>query len=195
MTRQVEPTSMPSTSSNRRAQRRRAQRLINALRRLEEERDRATLARLRRGLGKPLGSAPERDAWVLRHFPTDAQRAELERSVLVASLFALHPQAGGSGGLGSALRQSKRGDDDEATERRFVALLNSNAADLPHRLRQIVTLLKSRGVPVDWKQLLRHLWYWDRPDRFVQFRWSQEFWSRRPDEKASSATSPADAVE
>ena len=96
---------------------------------------------------------------------------------LAASLFSLHPDSGGRGGLGAALRQLKERGGGDGPERRFVALLNSDEEDLPGRLRHAISLLKSKAIPVDWRQLLLDLLRWGRTDRPVQRQWSREFWA------------------
>ena len=151
--------------------------LIQAL--YEARGDRATLAKLRRGLGKQVGEpgAAERDGWVLQCLPTEVSRTQLNDLCLIASLFGLHPQSDGRGTLGAAFRQLwKENDEADGPERRFVALLNSDPADLPTRLRHAVSLLKGNEIAIDWARLLTDLRKWNRPERFVQRRWARDFW-------------------
>lgn len=153
---------------------------VEDLEHLRERDDRARLARLRRGLGKPVGAAVERDGWVISHLPqTLAERDnELHRCCLIASLFALHPQPGGSGSFGANFRQLReRNPRSDGPERRFVAILNSHVDDLTDRLRHGVALLRSEEIPVDWRSLLAHVRHWDHPERWVQVRWSRDFWA------------------
>lgn len=157
-------------------------RLIEELENAKNADDRATLAKLRRGLGKEPGApgAAERDAWVLKRLRQDASRAELEKCCLVASLFGLHPDSGGMGTLGAAFRQLwKSNDEAEGPERRFVALLDSDSEDLPMRLRQAISLLKTNDIAINWQQLLRDLRSWSHPDRYVQRQWAKDFWSNQ----------------
>jgi CRISPR system Cascade subunit CasB len=162
-------------------------RFVAQLERLERDGDRATLAKLRRGLGKPLGFAPERDGWVIARLPDSLSDRALEAYCLIASLFALHPQSGGTRSLAASFaswHEKERqqlgkasGERLDNIDRRFAALLNSDADDLPNRLRHVVSLLKANEVPVNWAQLLRDLLYWDDQDRSVQVRWSRHFWA------------------
>jgi CRISPR system Cascade subunit CasB len=153
-------------------------RFAEGLQALAGREDRSSLARLRRGLGKPAGRAPERDAWVLRHLPEEvaANDRDLEACCLVASLFALHPEAAPGGSLGSAFRRLRELQQGDGPERRFVALLDSDAEDLPDHLRHAVSLLRAHGVAVPWAQLLRDLRYWNAERRTVQRAWSRDFW-------------------
>ena len=144
--------------------------------------DRATLAKLRRGLGRLPGEsgAAERDAIVLRGDPEAESPWRLENACLVASLFGLHPELGGPGSLAQSLRRlAGDGKVPDGVERRFIALLNSDADDLGPRLRQLVSLLKANDVPFDPERLLRDLDGWDHPDRHVQRRWTSDFWGNR----------------
>ncbi|NLX42971.1 MAG: type I-E CRISPR-associated protein Cse2/CasB [Chloroflexi bacterium] len=147
--------------------------------------NRAALAALRRGLGQPPGAVREMYPYVAPWVPEGTPRYLEEAYYLLACLFAYHPTSGGSGNLGEAFRRSpQRGEDTAATERRFAALLAAHPEDLPFYLRQAVSFLKSREVPVDWGQLLSDLLAWGAPDGFVQKRWARSFWSRpvQPDE-------------
>jgi CRISPR system Cascade subunit CasB len=67
---------------------------------------------------------------------------------------------------------SKKGSD--STERRFIALLDADRDQLPHRLRQMVALIK--GFPLDWDSLLRDLLGWTVPEKPVQNRWARDFY-------------------
>ena len=73
----------------------------------------------------------------------------------------------------AAIRSS---GDLPAVERRFVALLNTHPDDLDDQLRQAVSFLHSKDVPVNWHQLLRDVCAWGHPERYVQRRWAGAFW-------------------
>lgn len=157
--------------------------LVAALKRLtgggDRERDSAALAKLRRGLGRPVGQGGERDVWLYRHLG-GAKPEHEEPAALVASLFALHPAAGGSGNLGAAFRRLYAlMNESPSVEKRFAALLDAEAEDLHGRLRQAVSLLKAKEVAIDWKQLLYDLLRWDAEKRPVQRRWARDFWAAR----------------
>jgi CRISPR system Cascade subunit CasB len=151
--------------------------------------DRAALAALRRGLGQPPGSAPEMYRYVVPWLAADAPPQREEASFTVASLFAYHPAAGGSGNMGDHFARARDpGGDDTAIERRFSALLAAHPADLAFYLRQAVSFLRSKDVPVDWHRLLADMLGWGHPDRYVQKRWARAFWGRRFQEQPDQPT-------
>jgi CRISPR type I-E-associated protein CasB/Cse2 len=148
--------------------------------------DRATLAHLRRGLGKPGVETLCRVGNVFDAVPDWAT----EDAILVAGLFAEHSAAGGSGSLGSALRvyRDKTGAE-ESTDRRFIQVVDSEKRDLSSRLRHIVKLLASKDVPINWYELLKHMLNWDGEERPVQWQWSRDYWrAAREDLEANEET-------
>lgn len=174
-----------------------------ALAQLEKTSDRATLAQLRRGRGKDFGQEPRRDGWVLsqlRRLPLNRDRKDFDSTVnrccLIASLFSEHSASGPCGTLGTAFHRmaNQPGASEEAIERRFHALLDSDREDLPERLRPAVSLLKSKGVPINWAQLLADLTNWNLEWRPVQKAWSRDFWAppRSSDANDSDETSATD---
>lgn len=170
-----------------------------SLAQLEKTKDRATLAQLRRGRGKAFGEEPRRDGWVLSQLrrlgrANFTDEWEVNRCCLIASLFAEHSAPRGYGTLGAAFRRmaGPPGDSNEAVERRFHALLDSDLEDLPERLRYAVSLLKSKEVPINWAQLLADVTNWDWPSRAVQKAWSRDFWApRKSDDADDSDATPA----
>ena len=148
-------------------------RFIDFLYRFERDNDRGAVAKLRRCLGREETPTPEAMR-VLGPFLSEYE-TKVHDLFLVAALFASHSQLGGKnrGNFGKSFRDV--GDHDSA-QKRFTALLDSNREDLPHRLRQAVSLAKSKSVPLDWLQLLRDLGNWEHPDRFVQFNWAKGYW-------------------
>src|SRR5262245_36207580 len=99
--------------------------------------DRATLAELRRCLGKDVSYALTRIGWLFASVPDWA----LDVAALVAALFASHFESRGEGCLGASFRYFRDSGGSESAERRFVTLLNSEKEDLPDRLRHLVTLM------------------------------------------------------
>jgi len=167
---------------------------IAHLTRLLEHPNRAAMAHLRRGLGKPPGTAYEMDRYILEKLPEGATTLDEQRYYLVASLFAQWHQGKDSAqslkgewdtdrNVGRSLRlmvnqesPDKRENLEKSVEKRLNALLNSHHDDLGHHLRRIVALLKARVVPLNWPQLLRDLRYWDAESRSVQHAWARGFW-------------------
>lgn len=117
---------------------------------------RQALARLRRSFAGPRQEAEAYDVV----FSQNPPQAEQEVWLLVAGLFALHPQPCPSGlprrSLGSAMSVlvQRRG---ESVNRRFVQLVSVDQNGLPYYLRQAVQLLRAENVPLDFGQLLNDL--------------------------------------
>ncbi len=141
--------------------------------------DRGALADLRQGLGQAPGSAAEMFRHVEPFLPQARSRAQESTYYLVASLFALHPTSTSTGNLGAHMRAcDPKGENSDALERRFTALLSAHPDDVPGYLRQTISFLKSKNIPVNWNQLFWDLQNWDDEDRRVQKRWASAFWGR-----------------
>lgn len=145
---------------------------------LEEVRNnRGVLAALKRNIGKKYPDF--KSGWLVYagvpNWATDDTKT-------VAELFALHPQAGGKANLGHSVGELARkteqaGGSRESVERRFAGLIDADKEDLPYHLRQMVSLLKSKEIPVNWLCLLKDISYWDfDDDKEVQNRWAKGFW-------------------
>ncbi len=76
--------------------------------------------------------------------------------------------------------------DNAALERGFTALLAAHQNDLPCYLRQAVSFLKSREIPINWHQPIRDVQNWGHPEGYVQKAWARAFWSRSAPTKAGS---------
>lgn len=138
---------------------------------------RAALANLRRGLGQEPGTVITMYPYVVPRLPLSPKPWEETCYYLIASLFAYHPETGGTGNLAEAFRQAAQNvSDTTAIERRFVALLASHPDDLPFYLRQAVSFLKSKKIPINWHQLMIDVLAWGHPENYVQKRWARDFW-------------------
>jgi CRISPR system Cascade subunit CasB len=139
--------------------------------------DRGALAALRRGMGRPAGTAQEMFPYVIRWLPAEAGSRQEEAYFLLASLFAYHPQPGGAGNLGHCFSRTRDpGGSDAAIERRFTAILSAHPDDLPFYLRQAFSFLKSKEIPVEWHQLFTDIQAWGHPQGYVQKQWARAFW-------------------
>lgn len=142
---------------------------------LRNAENRAMLAALRRGLGAEPGD-PETVA-MLPHVVPFVQDWNERDIYTIASLFALHPATTSSGNLGDHLRRLAADEGNaDATERRFAQLLRMRRETLEPRLRQHISILKSKDTPVNWHQLFADLRNWDHPKHFVQRAWARSFW-------------------
>jgi CRISPR system Cascade subunit CasB len=154
---------------------------IRYLQKLADGQDRGALASLRRGLGQPPGTVADMYRYVEPYLGADARYKE-SSFYLVAALFALHPKSTDKGNMGDHMAATRTDSGADALERRFTALLAAHPDDLPEYLRQAVSFLKSKEVPVNWNQLLWDLQSWDRrddPKYSVQKKWARSFWGGR----------------
>lgn len=150
---------------------------------LEEHRDdRAMMASLRRGLAQP--KCAEVSRIVQRFLSDDSPPWQEDAYYSVAPLFGLHHESidhSDYGNMGSHFRNlcDDPSDPPSNVERRFMRLLASDANELDDELRQAMSLLKSKGVAVNWQELLADVLAWkhteDRRD-FVRLKWSRAFW-------------------
>jgi CRISPR system Cascade subunit CasB len=120
--------------------------------------------------------------WLGKDTPPWQERAYY----LMAALFAIHPQAGGSGNLGTSFAQARsKLEDETAIERRFTALLAAHTDDLDFYLRQAISFLRSKEIPVNWHQLLFDLMQWGHPEYGDKVRknWANSFWGATQNKK------------
>lgn len=149
------------------------------------------LAQLRRCAGQPLAEARGASVFFALLPRAIEREREQEQFFLVATLYALttrggeHERQRGGVSLGQALgrlRQAQlaasgqRAEARTSLDRRFAALCDADADQLPFRLRQLVRLLYAQGQALDWERLLRDLRAWDYADRCVQRRWMREYY-------------------
>ena len=179
----------------------RDERFISALEHLVTNDDRAALAALRRGLGQRPGETMELYPYVVPYVQGLQYTSDENAYYIIASLVGLYPTPSWqrSDGkqltnLGASLALLKD-DSGDSLERRFVALLNAHADDLPEHLRQAISLLKSKDKPVNWLRLLRDIKQWDREDRRVQRLWAKGFWGEAVEDDDESATQPDDMAD
>lgn len=96
---------------------------------------------------------------------------------LVAGLWAAHWREGRNGAplpIGKACAAHQLASGSTSTERRFINLLDADRDQLPHRLRQMVALLKEQTI--DFDVLMKGLLYWNDDEKRTQNRWAQDFY-------------------
>lgn len=156
---------------------------IRYLQKLETENNRGALASLRRGLGQALGTVADMYRYVEPFLGQERSAGYKESAFyLVAALFALHPKSTDFGDMGKHMAATRTESGSDALERRFTALLAAHPDDLPEYLRQAVSFLKSKDIPVNWNQLLWDLQNWEKrddPKYSVQKKWARSFWGGR----------------
>jgi CRISPR system Cascade subunit CasB len=155
----------------------------------------ATLARLRRAVGKPPGEVP--DVWdligmeLLYEFgetrePAEEATERAEEAVHAAvTLWALHQQSHHQhrmhrrhgNDIGAAVRRLSTGTEiDEPVRKRFVrAGTATTPAMLADRLRGLVVLFRRESIPLDYALLADQLYEWQKPGGLQKVRRS---WGR-----------------
>ena len=166
----------------------------------------ATLAKMRRGLGKAPGDVPELWGVFLDGLPEEMQSrsgepTREEWAVYIAlTMFALHQQGHDpktepmhmeGRTLGEAIRALGAGDEDEfeRARGRFNVLATSESiTELAWHLKSIVTFLRAKDIPLDYGALAADLYLFQWPDSMakVRLRWGQQFY--RAPKKAEENT-------
>jgi CRISPR type I-E-associated protein CasB/Cse2 len=146
-------------------------------------------ARLKRDAGKPLVEAQSLGLFY-RLLPYGLSAVQEEIYFLVATLYPL-ADGGGKGNLGASLRRARDPKNHKGLDRRVEILLDSDATQLPFRLRQAVRLLKSNRVTVNWQQLLEDLQRWNYSNRAAQKQWARAYFGilPKPADEVSSVSS------
>ena len=96
---------------------------------------------------------------------------------LVAGLWAAHWREGRLSApmnIGKAAASHQKTIGSTSTEQRFINLLDSDSDQLPHRLRQMIALLKEHTI--DFNGLLKGLQYWNDDQGRTQYRWARDFY-------------------
>lgn len=163
--------------------------LSRALIELAARDDRAALAALRRSLNEDGASSAWR--YVAPYLPAEPDAWRERAMLLVAGLFALHPNPKPEGlTLGRALREVKEETKSESVEGRFVALLNAHTDDLGEHLRHAVSLCRANEKPLDWDDVMRTVLGWGRDDELNKARQRQAraFWTLNIDTNKDDET-------
>jgi CRISPR system Cascade subunit CasB len=162
--------------------------------------DRAALAALRRGLGRPAGTVAEMYPHVQPYVGTDARPGYEDACYIVAALFASHPLSWSPSGdlpritnLGASFAQIR--GRSGSVESRFTALLSCDRRELPDHLRHGVSLLKADGIPIDWQHLLRDIVNWADERRWVQRGWARGFWGQQASQQKAPESEDSAAEE
>lgn len=137
-------------------------------------RDMGAMARLRRSLAFDPGAFPIVYPYV-EPFALDVPTSLRRAMYLGAAMFAVLGGSRRGVPLAEQFGHTVRSRGSASLEARFMALLDADEEQLPHRLRQVVQLLvDSPGV--DIAALIDDLRWWNSPDRTVQQRWARQFY-------------------
>lgn len=96
---------------------------------------------------------------------------------LVAGLWAAHWREGRNGALlpiGKACAVYQVASGSMSTERRFINLLDADRGQLPHRLRQMIAILKEQNT--NFEHCLNGLLYWNDDQKRTQNAWARDFY-------------------
>ena len=152
--------------------------------------DTAVVATLRRSLMYEPGAYPPAFPFV-EPFADGLSAVNRRLAYLAAGLWAsaARREPGKAYRIGEAWRVLHgRQDSKRSTEARFVSLIGADEDELNWRLRQATKLLSSAGIDIDWPMLLRHLFGWSHPDRWVQQSWARDFWRETDAAATETAT-------
>ena len=158
----------------------------------EETYDKATLAKVRKTLGKPLSEATE--IW-----PSSYQQPSYEELAIYTALqlYALHQQGVSTSvmlddskpyeNIGSALGKLRKEDDTTSIDRRFNTMITSSTfEELTYHLRHLISLLKveSPVIQVDYSGLANDLyWFLNNSQENVRLNWARAYYKQIKGEK------------
>ena len=160
---------------------------------------RAEVAALRKGANRAPGELPE--IWELTHVevPDGAGDAPTREEIAVhtaMTLYAVHQQSRSEcmfvpgRGLGRAAHELVGTDEENPSARaRFNALVTSTTvAELRHHLRNLVSLLRSRGIALDHAMLADDIVRFQRPGgaKSVRLAWARQYYSLPADGAVSA---------
>jgi CRISPR system Cascade subunit CasB len=143
------------------------------------EKDTKVRAVLRRSLAFDPGQYVAAYPYVEPFVKNEDNSWRREMHYLVAGLWAAQwrdGQAGQRMSLGMACAAYQLASGSASTERRFIALLDSDPDQLAHRLRQMIALLKEQCI--DFDGLLTGLIYWNDDQKRTQNAWARDYYRR-----------------
>lgn len=139
---------------------------------------------LRRSLAFDPGRFPSAYPYVEPFLKEDGDPWRREMLYLLAGIWAAHWRAGrgeGAVSIGKACAAYQTASGSASTEHRFINLLDADPDQLPHRLRQVVALLKDQAI--DFEALLKGLLYWKDDQKRTQNAWARDFYRNLHHEK------------
>jgi CRISPR system Cascade subunit CasB len=161
---------------------------------LSGAKQRAALAKLRRGIGREPGDTPEIWDIILAELPEsltgwDGTTTRAEYAIHTSlTLFALHQQGKGEPvsypgiSFGTAIRRLVSPDkgNEQAVKRRFDATVTArDFIEFAQHARGLVQLMKANDVLLDYSRFAKDLyWFQDTEQKTkVMLRWGQDFWA------------------
>lgn len=136
-------------------------------------------AMLRRGLGENHGVL-EMYRYVYSFLPKDRVFLSEESFLQIAALFALHPETCSNKSFGKAFWELWQAHNRrKSIENRFNALLAADKEMVVTHLHRAVTMMKDKGIRIDYAGLLIDLNNWDHEEGSVQREWAKDFWGTK----------------
>ena len=159
-----------------------------------ESRQRAALAKLRRGVGLAPDDAPETWEITLADLPEellshDGKVSLAEQAIHTAlTLFAAHQQGKGSSvsqngvSFGTMARRIVSPDksNELTVKRRFDAAVTSkDFTEFSRHARSLIKIAKANDVNLDYPRFAKDLYWYQDPEmrQKIIFRWGGDFWA------------------
>lgn len=157
----------------------------------------ASLAQLRRGVGKQPGELPELWGEFLQDLPEELmsnndETSREEWAVYTAlTLFALHQQGhsepmnaeGDENHLGRAVRKLVHSEGDQSNEERVkfklgLAASSDDMTELSYRLRTLVNLLSGENIKLDYAELAKDIFLFQSENYAdkIRMKWGRDFY-------------------
>jgi CRISPR system Cascade subunit CasB len=140
--------------------------------------NKAVLAKLRRCLGKSFDEIGTTRSYFERFLISEAEQ-QRDLYVLVASLFAKHPELNTTA-KNSVGKIHKQMGETDSTEQRFKKLLHAHQGEqFNTHLRHAVQFAQSQGILINYAQLLKDSLNWANQEQHVpvQLQWAIDFWT------------------
>ena len=167
----------------------------------------ATLANLRRGIGKKVGELPALWQITLEGLLEPDERVgddptpEEQAAYTAITLYALHQQSRREGmhqrgrGLGTAVATlARRTGNEAAVRRRFEALGTAESfPEVVHHARGLVTQLRGENIGLDYGLFADQLYWLQWPQRAsrVRLAWGREYYqTKEPDANQNDPSTP-----
>lgn len=147
------------------------------------QKDTKVRAVLRRSLAFDPGAFVPAYPYVEPFVKDESNSWRREMHYLVAGLWAAHWREGRSHSrttIGRACAAHQAISGSTSTERRFITLLDSDGDQLPHHLRQMISLLNDQAI--DFDALLSGLLFWNDDRKRTQNAWAQDFYRNLDDD-------------
>lgn len=114
--------------------------------------------------------------FVLPYIGNTSEWEQQQIWIPVACLSIYYPSAQKTGNFGHSCRGLATATNSEGADRRFRALLDLALTDVQSPLTTLVRQMKSKGIAIDYPQLLADLRQWEHPKQYIQDQWARAFW-------------------